>query len=100
MSRYSASHSHPFKELKIQKPAIKTEVTSTDKGFRINLSSDKVAKAVYLRADDGDGWFSDNFFNLLPGRPVEVEYYTARPKQVENFTKIFSVRSLTDAFAK
>ncbi len=90
----------PFKELRIEKPAIKTEVTSTDKGFRIKVSSDKVAKAVYLSADDGDGRFSDNFFNLLPGRPVEVEYYTSRPKSVENFTKIFSVRSLADAFAR
>jgi beta-mannosidase len=88
----------PFKELKVSKPSIKVEVTSSERGFRILLSSDKVAKAVYLRADDGDGRFSDNFFNLLPGRPVEVEYYTARPKSVENFNKVFSARSLADAF--
>jgi beta-mannosidase len=88
----------PFKELKIGKASIKVDLSASDKGFRIRLSSDKVAKAVYLRVDDGDGRFSDNFFNLLPGRPVEVEYYTARPKSVENFRKVFSVRSLADAF--
>src|SRR4029079_2160329 len=55
----------PFKELKFSKPAITSEVVRTRNGYSIKISSDKFAKAVYLAVPEHDGFFTDNFFNLV-----------------------------------
>ena len=51
------------------RPDIKTEVTLATGGFIIRLSSDQVARAVDLYGLP-TGFFRDNYFDLLPDRPV------------------------------
>ena len=89
----------PFKELTITKPAITTEVVAAKDGkFVIKVSADKFAKAVYLAVPDHDGFFSDNFFNLAPGRDMTVQYRSRTPISVDDFRKRLQVRSVFDAF--
>ncbi len=90
----------PFKELEMSKPSITTEVIGAkDRGkFRVKVSADKFAKAVYLAVPDHDGFFSDNFFNLAPGRDMVVEFRSRTPISVEDFRKRLQVRSVFDAF--
>ena len=87
----------PFKEMSFTKPAIGLDVTPTADGFRIKLSSDKVAKAVYL-SGFSDGFFIDNYFDLIPGKTLEVEYKAETKMSVEEFRGRLKVRSLADAF--
>jgi beta-mannosidase len=90
----------PFKELAITKPAITTEVVAAkERGkFAIKLSADKFAKAVYLAVPDHDGFFSDNYFNLAPGRDMTVEFRSRAPLSLDEFTTRLRVRSVFDAF--
>jgi beta-mannosidase len=88
----------PFKELKLLKPAITSEVVSTRNGYSIKISSDKFAKAVYLAVPEHDGFFSDNFFNLAPGREMTVEFRSRVPLSLEEFRQRLQVRSMFDAF--
>ena len=90
----------PFKELAISKPTITPEVIAAkERGkFRVKLTSDKFAKAVYLAAPDHDGFFSDNFFNLAPGREMVVDFRSRKPMTLEEFRKRLQVRSVFDAF--
>lgn len=90
----------PFKELAITKPAITTEVVGAkERGkFVIKVSADKFAKAVYLAVPDHDGFFSDNFFNLAPGRKMSVQFRSRTPISLEEFRKRLQVRSVFDAF--
>ena len=88
----------PCKELTLAKPNITSEVVRTRNGFSIKLSSDKFAKAVYLAVPEHDGFFSDNYFNLAPGREMTVEYRSRVPLSLEEFKQRLQVRSLTDAF--
>ncbi len=87
----------PFKELSLSRPEIKTEITPSANGFKIVLSTEKLAKAVYLSGFT-TGFFADNYFNLIPGRPVEIEFRTKEKMSVDEFRKRLKVRSLIDAF--
>ena len=90
----------PFKELAITKPTITPEIIAAqERGtFRIKLSTDKFAKAVYLAVPDHDGFFSDNYFNLAPGREMVVEFRSRRPLSLDEFRKRLQIRSVFDAF--
>jgi beta-mannosidase len=82
----------------LPRPRISAEVVRTRAGFRITLSSDKLARAVYLSSPNAEGSFADNYFDLIPGRKVEVEFRTRGPVTLTDFRKVLTIRSLADAF--
>jgi beta-mannosidase len=88
----------PFKELALSAPRVAASVAATRGGFRLTLTTDKLARAVHLSAPGSAGSFGDNFFDLIPGRPVEVEFRTSARARLEDFRKGLKVRSLADAF--
>jgi beta-mannosidase len=88
----------PFKELTFSKPAITTEVRPIRGGFSVKLTTDKFAKAVYLAVAEHDGFFSDNYFNLAPGKDVTVEFRSRQPLTLEQFKERLQIRSVFDAF--
>jgi len=88
----------PFKELKFSKPGITSEVVRTRSGFSIKISSDKFAKAVYLAVPEHDGFFSDNYFNLAPGREMTVEFRSRVALSLTELQERLQIRSVFDAF--
>jgi beta-mannosidase len=88
----------PFKNLSVPTPQISTDIASVRNGFKITLASDKFAKAVYLSLESGDGVFSDNYFDLIPGKKVEVEFRPLAHLTLSDFRKRLKVRSMKDAF--
>ena len=88
----------PFKDLTFSKPTITPEVVRIRGGFRLKLTTDKFAKAVYLSVAEHDGMFSDNFFNLAPGREITVDYGSRSPLSLEQFRDRLQIRSVFDAF--
>ncbi len=88
----------PFKELTFSKPAIASEVTATRGAFSVKLTTDKFAKAVYLSVPEHDGFFSDNYFNLVPGREISVEFRSRKPITAAEFKERLQIRSVFDAF--
>lgn len=83
------------KDLKLQKPVIAKLVTVSEQGYSITLSSDKLARDVYLDTDE-KGRFSDNYIDLLPGEKVTVNFKTK--EKIENFGDKVKLFSLTDSF--
>lgn len=61
---------HPPKELGLGVPTIRMEMTQEGGSLVLSLEADVLAKNVYLSLDGTH--FSDNFFDLLPGRPYSV----------------------------
>jgi beta-mannosidase len=99
--RVVSSNTHffrPFKELNLAAPRVGTSVAATRGGFKLRLTTDKLARAVHLSAPGSEGSFTDNFFDLIPGRPVEVEFRTQGRARLEDFRNGLKVRSLADAF--
>jgi len=87
-----------YKNLLLPPPQISTAAVRTTMGFRITLSSDKLARAVYLSAPNYAGFFVDNYFDLVPGRKVEVEFRARGVAGLADFRQHLIVRSLADAF--
>jgi len=65
---------HPPRELDLKAPAVLLELTGEEGGLTLRLESDVLAKNVYLTLPGAH--FSDNFFDLLPGRSRRVRIQT------------------------
>ena len=88
----------PFKELQLPSPRVTTDAARTRGGFTVTLKSDRVARAVYLSAEGLDGAFSDNYFDLIPGKEVKVEFRARRAVSPAEFRAKLKARTLADAF--
>jgi beta-mannosidase len=94
----------PFKELRLPAPNVSAQVAPAPvvRGVGANvvtLSTDTLARGVYLSAEGLDGSFADNFFDLLPGRKLSVTFRATRPVPAEELRRRLRVRTLSDAFA-
>ena len=88
----------PYKNLTLPTPQISIDAVKVRNGYKLTVSADKFAKAVYLSSRI-EGFFSDNYFDLFPGKPVELDFRTRVNSPVEEFRNQVKVRSLKDAFA-
>jgi beta-mannosidase len=88
----------PLKELSLATPDITTTITQAQNGFLIALTTNRLARDVYLSLERTDGFFSDNYFDLIPGRKVEVEFKSHQPISLKEVRRDLKVRSLVDAF--
>lgn len=88
----------PPKDMALVKAPIAVEVTPADGGLRVSLASPTLARHVRLAYDGDDGTFSDNYFDLLPGRPVEVGYRPKGTVEAAAFRKGLEVVSILDAY--
>ncbi len=83
------------KELALEKPQIKINVVKIDDSYQYELTTDKLAKNVYLSFDDAEGFFSDNYFDLLPGTTKLVTFSNQESLDANDEIKI---KSLVDTF--
>jgi beta-mannosidase len=67
-------------------------------GFKVTLSADKFARAVYLSVPGRAGFFTENYLSIVPGQKVEVLFRTEAPIPLSDFRAELKIRSLTDAF--
>lgn len=88
----------PFKELSLPAPHVTTDAAKTHDGFTVTLTTDKFARDVYLSAEGLDGAFTDNYFDLIPGKGFRVEFRARRPIKLDEFRSHLKARTLADAF--
>ena len=60
------------KDLLLPEAEIDISLQKSGDRYSLVLNSDKLCKNVYLSLKDGEGFFSDNYFDLLPGIPKSV----------------------------
>ncbi|MCO4292905.1 glycoside hydrolase family 2 protein [Solitalea sp. MAHUQ-68] len=82
-----------LKSLNLTKPNIKHEITKSDKGFRVSLSTDVLAKNVYLLLpNDQHSAFSQNYFDLLPSETKAIDFTSDLTlEQVKSNLKIITL---------
>jgi beta-mannosidase len=80
------------KYLKFPATKIKKEFVKIKGGYNIVISSRVFAKDAYMTTENQNGFFSDNFFDLLPGEPVKLTYIgDDLPDFMEKSFRIISV---------
>lgn len=86
----------PLKEVELPRAVIERKVTPFKGGFSVSLKSPVFARGVYLSTDEGlDDVYSDNYFDLLPGKTVVVTVRSKMP--AEAFAEALRVVSMCDA---
>ena len=68
----------PVKDLVLPQASLSTTVKNLGDAFAIGVSSPVLVKNLCLSFDDIDGVFSDNYFDLLPGRAAVVRFKPAQ----------------------
>ena len=86
----------PIKDVLLPKPDVKFEINAAQDGFEISLSTDKLAKNLYMTIGDEEGFFSDNYFDLIPEQPVKIKLETKLTK--EKLQEVFAIQTLDGAF--
>ena len=86
----------PIKDVLLPKPDVKFEINAVQDGFEISLSTDKLSKNLYLTIGDEEGFFSDNYFDLIPAQPVKIKLETKLTK--EKLQEVFAIQTLDGAF--
>lgn len=86
----------PTKDLNLQVPAIQMNSLQEETDLFIELKSDTLVRQLYIKLADQSGNFSDNFFDLLPGRTKRVRVSMVKGKtlserQVKQQLRLMSV---------
>lgn len=84
------------KNTEIKNPEIKYNVSGKNGSYDIALECNYLARNVYLDVEEEDGFFSDNYFDLIPGQNVKINYKSSN--NVNDIKKKLKIISLFDAF--
>jgi len=81
-------------EAKIESALAAASATGT---YTLHLASPVLARSVYISFGNVDAKPADNYFDLLPGQPIDLTITSAA--SLEDLKSNLRVISLTDAFA-
>ena len=84
------------KEMNYPDAKITPEIEPKEHGFRVTLHTDTFARAVFMELDGQDYFFSENFFDLLPGHPLTLDVETSL--SLQDFKKQLRIKTLRDAY--
>ncbi len=84
------------KDIKLSTPKITQHIVPHENGYLIQLSTDRLAKNVYLSHPSLEGFFSDNYFDLLPGESITLKFHCQ--EKALAFEKGFGIMSLRDTY--
>ncbi|HZU85368.1 MAG TPA: glycoside hydrolase family 2 protein, partial [Polyangiaceae bacterium] len=62
------------KDLALEDPELRVQVGRSADRTIVQVAASRLARGVRLSSDSGDGTFSDNYFDLLPGEAASVDY--------------------------
>lgn len=81
----------PEKELNFPAPKIRADIVEEGKAFQLRISSDVLARNVYVSFGSKDVKLSDNYFNLLPGQERRIVIFGSEAiQQLRSSLKIMS----------
>lgn len=87
------------KDLNLPEAKVSLEAEKSGEDFVITLNSDKLAKNVFLYLEDvyeGYKRFSDNYFDLIPGKEVKITYPITM--ELEKFRSTLRMKHLVETY--
>ncbi len=86
----------PIKNIDLPVSQITKNIKKIKNGYAITLNTDKLTKNIYLNIDESEGFFSDNYFDLIPGEIYTIYYFTQ--EQIIDFKKKLKITSVVDSY--
>jgi beta-mannosidase len=87
----------PTKLVQLPKANIAADLTQNGNAYVLRLSSRALARSVYVSFGELDAKFSDNYVDLLPGEPAEIQFTS--PATLDQLKANMKIMSLAEAFA-
>jgi beta-mannosidase len=87
----------PAKLVTLPQPQISVDLAKSGDAYRLRLSSPVLARSVYISFGAFDAAPSDNYFDLIPGQPVEITVTSAAP--LDQLRAQLKLVTLADAFS-
>lgn len=81
------------KSLKLPKASISYQIQTIEKGYKVILQSNCLAKNVFIQTNALGSW-SDNYFDLLPNEKREIIFIPEQGRLEDGF----QIKSLTDTY--
>jgi beta-mannosidase len=82
--------------LKLRQPKLDVRSSGGDRAYEVRIDTDVPALWVWADLGDTPATYSDNFFNLRRGEPVQLRVTLERPMSAEDFRRRLAVRSVYD----
>ncbi len=82
------------KDLELPSSLITKSIKKSPIGYQISITTDKLAKNVFLSIDY-EGFFSDNYFDILAGEHKIIDFKT--DKTIENFESRMKILTLKES---
>lgn len=93
---YNIAYPLRQKYMAYRKPKIETGIVASADGYDVTLRSDIFARAVFMKIKGIDNFFSDNYFDLLPGQKRTVHVTTS--KDLATFSHELEITTLGDGY--
>ena len=90
----------PIKHLALSDPAIAVNLQSQNGELSVELIARSLALLVEVSLNEADAVFSDNYFNLPAGRPIQISCPLPAGWTVERAQKEIRICSVYDSFAQ
>jgi len=87
----------PAKLVTLPQPQISVDLAKSGDAYRLRLTSPALTRSVYISFGALDAAPSDNYFDMIPGQPVELTITSAAP--LDQLRAQLKLISLADAFA-
>lgn len=79
-------------------PEYNVNITPADNGYDVAIGSDIFARGVFLSLEGIDNFFSDNYFNIMPGSTRTIHVDTSLPET--DFRKQLKIISMGDIHSR
>ncbi|HEX2948615.1 MAG TPA: glycoside hydrolase family 2 protein [Armatimonadota bacterium] len=87
------------KHIELQDPAFNSTVEQSEDGaFNVTITAASPALWTWLGLGEIEATYSQNFFHVIPGKPVQILIKPAESLTLEEFTKQLSIHSLIDTY--
>ncbi|MCM1109589.1 MAG: hypothetical protein NC336_00070 [Clostridium sp.] len=86
------------KRMNYKSPNYRIEISSAGDGYDLEIGSDVFARGVFLSLDGIDNFFSDNYFNVMPGDTHKVHVTT--PLSETDFRSQLKLISMGDIHSR
>ena len=84
------------KNLELNKPTFTYNIAKKKNFYEINFTSNELAKNVYFNFPDTEGFFSDNYFDILPGKMYAIRF---KPANFDFQLPALELMSLFDSYS-